>query len=275
MNILVNGIAANQVNCSDRGLQYGDGLFETIACKAGKLLLWKVHMKRLQQGCERLNIPAINAEIWLEDIRKLVNKNENCVIKLIITRGESGRGYVAPTDPIPTRIVTSHPWPNYPSENVEKGIRVRVCHTQISVNLSLAGLKHLNRLDNVLARNEWADESFVEGLMLDDQGYVIEGTMSNIFAVKNDVMYTPMIKRSGVKGVMRTEIIHMASQNNIKLIETDFKLHELVEMDELFMTNSIIGIWPVHELEGHSYSVGPLTQFMLQKLNMENNYYAL
>ncbi len=275
MNMLVNGVPGTLIHCTDRGLQYGDGLFETIAFKNGRLLSWQAHMDRLSQACVRLNLPAVDESTWIEDIRKLEIKDENRVIKLIITRGIGDRGYAASTPAIPTRIVAAYPWPDHSSFKLDEGIRVRICHTQISVNPVLAGLKHLNRLDNVLARNEWTDKAIAEGLMLDDQDHVIEGTMSNIFAVKNSVIYTPRLIRAGVEGVLRSIIIKIALKNNIKLEETDLKRNDLVTMEEIFVTNSIIGVWPVHEIDGHNYAVGAVTKLMMHKLTMEEDYYAL
>ncbi|HEY9052288.1 MAG TPA: aminodeoxychorismate lyase [Gammaproteobacteria bacterium] len=275
MKILVNGVSGSHIDCTDRGLQYGDGLFETIACKSGKLLLWQAHMSRLQQGCERLNIPAATEDQWLEDIRKLTITAEHAVIKLIITRGTAGRGYKAPLNPEPTRIVAVYPWPEYSPEMFEKGIRVKTCKTQISVNPTLAGLKHLNRLDNVLARSEWNDKTIAEGLMLDDQGYVIEGTMSNLFAIKDKIAFTPKLHRCGINGVMRSAIVKIIQNSNILLKEQSITLNDLLEMDEVFVSNSIISIWPVAEIDRHSYSVGPITKSIMNNLDIQSDCYEL
>lgn len=275
MRMLINGIPGNQIDASDRGLQYGDGLFETIACKSGKLLLWQAHMLRLQLGCERLNIPGVAADLWLADIRKLVAAKEDSVIKLIITRGAGSRGYSPARNSMPTRIVAAYPWLTYPPDNIEKGIKVHVCKTQISLNPSLAGLKHLNRLDNVMARSEWTDEKIAEGLMLDDQGHVIEGCMSNIFAIKNGIILTPILSRCGINGVVRLAIIQLAAKNNIKLEESEIELDSLLEMDELFISNSLIGVWPITAIGKHQYPVGPVTKSIIKNLDMESDSHEL
>lgn len=275
MNMLVNGVIESRIDCTDRGLQYGDGLFETIAFKAGKLLLWKAHMSRLQQGCKRLNIPVVAEDQWIGDIRKLAVTHDSAVFKLMITRGSGGRGYAAPCDPEPTRIVAVYPWPKHSPDTYDKGIKVQICKTQITVNPSLAGLKHLNRLDNVMARSEWKDEGIAEGLMLDDQGYVIEGTMSNLFAIQNGSIATPKLNRCGINGVVRTAIIELARNRGFQFKEMDMTQADLQKMDEVFVCNSIIGIWPVTEIDGHSYSVGPMTKSIMNYLDMQSGSHEL
>lgn len=243
-NILINGQAASQIDVRDRGFQYGDGVFETIACRNGQLQFWQAHMQRLQGACERLNLPVIPEQQWLDDIASLQPRGD-AVIKLILSRGVSGRGYAySDSEQQPVRVCAVYPWPDYPQQN-QQGIRVMICKTPLSINPALAGIKHLNRLDNVLARNEWRDAGIAEGLMLDHQQHVVEGTMSNVFCVLDDQLYTPSLEQCGVRGVMRKQIIQLARSQGITVNEIDISLQNFLQMDEICVSNSLIGIWPV------------------------------
>jgi 4-amino-4-deoxychorismate lyase len=269
-NILINGAAQHTIEYTDRGLQYGDGLFETIALVKGRLQLWPLHMQRMREGCKKLQLPIIEDALWLQDIAQLAT-SERCVIKLMLTRGSGGRGYRFPDTAQVTRIAAVYPWPDYPDSHAREGVMVTVCGTSASVNPALAGLKHLNRLENVLARNEWQDASIAEGLMCDDRGHVIEGSMSNVFAVKDGVLLTPQLNRAGVRGVMRAHVMMMAQQWGVNVQERDISMSALHQMDEIFLTNSLIGIWPVKQLQASEFAVGKITQVLLNNLKL-NDY---
>ena len=271
--VLINGEPLSIIASSDRGLQYGDGLFETIAFKNGGLQFWREHLQRMVAGCHRLGFSLVDEKRWLDDIRKL-DLPAQAVIKLVLTRGSGGRGYRLPDRVKPTRLVSVHEFPLYPSQNNE-GVAIRFCRTPTSMNSALAGIKHLNRLDNVLARNEWQDEAIAEGLMSDDHGYVIEGTMSNLFAVKNKALYTPVLKKSGIQGIIRDRVIELAKDSEIVVQQVAISKSQLLDMDEIFLTNSLIGIWPVIQLDEYHYKKGPLTRMLMDNLDLEQGAYAL
>ncbi len=274
MNIIINGEKQSSIESTDRGLQYGDGLFETIALRNGKLQYWQAHLQRLNRGCDKLNLPYVTENTWLEDIKKLII-SEDGVVKLMITRGSGGRGYNVPEQVNITRIVSVHDYPSYPDSYYERGVKVKLCKTSVSINSSLAGIKHLNRLENVLARNECRDEKIAEGLMCNDAGYVIEGTMTNLFAVQNNALYTPILKQSGIEGIIRNRVIELAKQNERVVQQINITLEQLLKMDEVFLTNSLIGIWPVMEIEQQQYGVGPVTRQLMEQLDMEESSYEL
>jgi len=265
---IINGEINDHISIYDRGLQYGDGLFETIAIKNHKLLLWQDHIDRLNQGCRILNLPIIDEQLWLNDIAALNIPETDGVIKIILTRGSGGRGYCIPDTTNVSRIVSLHPWPEHPEDNSTKGIKTFFCETRVSVNSTLSGIKHLNRLENVIARNEWKDESIAEGIMLNDDEHIIEGTMSNIFSVNNDILYTPLLNKSGVKGVIRKNIIELARVHDIEVQEIVLSKEILLNMDEIFITNSLIGIWPVIKLHDRHFSLGKITSLLTEKLDM-------
>lgn len=265
--ILLNGKPQEVIPATDRGLHYGDGLFETIAICNGKPQFWHAHMERLRDGCARLAIPMPEVGCLEEETARLSAGIERAVIKIIITRGSGGRGYRSPESPEPQRLVMRYPWPEY--EIPREGIALRVCETPLACNPRLAGIKHLNRLEQVLARNEWRDEAVLEGLMLDLDGHVIEGTMSNLFAVRDGVLITPDLTRCGVAGVMRRQVLSIAQKLGVVCEMLNLRADELTAMDELFVTNSIIGIWPVARLGEARYGDAPITRQLMSALNTE------
>lgn len=265
--ILVNGRPQAWIDPRDRGLQYGDGLFETIAVHDRRLALWDFHLCRLMQGCERLGIRAPDADTLAREVRSVGPEHGRAVVKVIVTRGVGGRGYRPSLDPVPaTRVVSAHPWPDYPADNAEHGVRVRLCRTRLGWNAALAGLKHLNRLEQVMARREWHDPDIAEGLMLDQAEHVVEGTMSNLFLVRDGRLITPTLERCGVAGVRRRAVLACAAALGLAVAEQAVALADLTAADELFLTNSIIGLWPVRHLDGRSYPVGPLTRALAAEL---------
>lgn len=250
---LLNGKENDEIAISDRGLQYGDGLFETIEVLEGKPVFLNQHLQRLTQGCQRLLIPCPDIDLLIQESYQLSSHYSHAVLKLTVTRGSGGRGYRQPEIIQATRLVAIHPYPDYPVNFAMQGITARFCHTQLGLNPQLAGIKHLNRLEQVLARAEWNTDEFQEGLMCDINGLVIEGTMSNLFLVKNNRLYTPSLKQTGIKGIIREIIIQIAEQLRIPLIEKHISQTELYSADALFVTNSVIGIWSIKQLEHQHY----------------------
>jgi len=259
MTILVNGQETEHLSVGDRGLQYGDGLFESIALRDGHPLLWERHMTRLAEGCRRLMIPMPDRETLHQEVARVAQGERRGVAKVILTRGDAGRGYRPMAGTVPTRIVRRYPWPDFPTDNAATGVRVRWCRLRLSRQPALAGLKHLNRLEQTLARMEWQDEC-AEGLMCDVDGQVIEGTMSNLFLVHEDTLVTPDLAESGVAGVMRAEVLAQAAKLGIATRISPVTVTMVENAEELFLTNSLIGIWPVTRLEMKPYVVGKTTQ---------------
>lgn len=268
--ILVNGKAEDRISISDRGLNYGDGLFETIAFRNGVAEFIDAHIHRLIEGCKRLNIPFQQVELLSTELNTVYQslKDVDSVIKIVITRGSGGRGYLADNTVEPSRIISTHAYPRYPESYQQHGIAVRLCQHKLSENPTLAGLKHLNRLDNVIARNEWTDENIAEGLLFDQSNHLIEGTMTNVFIVKSNQLITPLINTSGVSGILRAHIIRIANQLGMHFKEELLSKDDLNSADEVFVCNSINGIWPVNRISvlGKTLSVGPLTQRLQQAL---------
>jgi 4-amino-4-deoxychorismate lyase len=263
---LVNGQSCNEININDRGLHYGDGLFETIAIQNSKPLCCSEHLNRIQQGCIRLNIPVPDKKVLIDEVSSLIKSVDRGVIKIIITRGQGGRGYALPNNAEPSRIISLHPWPEYSNETYSNGINVRICDYRYAKNPALAGIKHLNRLEQVLARSEWADDSIAEGIVMDQKSNVIEGTMSNLFCFFGDTLCTPDLSACGIDGIIRNKIIELASdlKIDIEIKEVSFEL--LNNADEVFVCNSIIGVWPVKMINKKIFPVAEKTKQIIQVL---------
>lgn len=269
--MLINGKKETRIAATDRGLQFGDGLFETVAVRKGRPCLWRRHAERLVSGCSRLGIDAPDTDQLHEEVMAEIGSETGGVIKIMVTRGPGRRGYRPQPNSTPTRIVNWNPDPVFPEQVYQRGILARLCSTRLGWNPALAGLKHLNRLEQVLARSEWNDPSIQEGLMMDSADCVIEGTSSNLFVVQGERLYTPDLSRCGVAGVMQGLIIELARKLDIPIIVTDISLHDLWTADGLFVSNSLIGLWPVRELSGHAFSVDAVPE-KLREVVMERGF---
>jgi 4-amino-4-deoxychorismate lyase len=257
--ILINGEPGESVSVFDRGFQYGDGIFETLAVSDGEPLLWDRHMRRFFSGAARIGIVAPAVELLRREAAQVCRGAKRGVLKIALTRGVSGRGYAPAVDAAPTRTVGLLPWPDYPARHRTDGVSVQFCHTLITRHNILAGLKHLNRLEQILARMELKADA-AEGLMQDESGHVIEGTMTNLFIVSRGTLQTPDLSFSGVAGIMRELVLERASALSTGSRVAGLKRQDILDADEMFLTNSLVGVWPVRRVESREYPVGPVTR---------------
>lgn len=264
MQAWINGQPADCIALADRGLAYGDGLFETVKVREGRALLLERHLARLQEGCQRLAIPCDMRELRAE-LQAYMQQLDQGVCKLILTRGAGQRGYASPNPCVPQRILQASSLPQWPAAHAQIGIELFACELRLAVQPRLAGLKHLNRLEQVLARAEWTDPAYAEGLLLDQHGRVVDGVFSNVFIVHKQQLLTPSLTRCGVAGVMRAELVARATAAGLAVQEMDISLQLLQQADEVFMCNSLYGIWPVLGYAQQSWSAGPVTR-RLQRL---------
>ncbi|HXQ30415.1 MAG TPA: aminodeoxychorismate lyase [Steroidobacteraceae bacterium] len=241
----------------DRGLEFGDGLFETLAVVDGRLRLLERHLARLSDGCGRLGLAAPDEDICRRELLAAARSPGAGVVKLIVTRGRGGGGYVADPGGAVRRWIAALPARVRPASFAEQGVTLRLCTTRLAEQPLLAGMKHLNRLEQVLARREWADPSIPEGLMLDVHGRVISGTMTNVFAVIDEELVTPALTRAGVAGVMRGALLEAFRNSGARVIERDLGPDELGGASEVFVTNALIGAWPVRRCAADAWPVGP------------------
>jgi 4-amino-4-deoxychorismate lyase len=255
----VDGQPLDALAPSNRGLAYGDGLFETIAVRNGRASLLDRHLQRLLGGCQRLAI-GVDMALVADEIERFAHAMGAGVLKLILTRGDGPRGYAADPHSTPRRILQAGPAPAYPAEHASHGVRLFTCTTRLAEQPLLAGLKHLNRLEQVLARAEWRDPDFAEGIMRDSSGRLVEGVYSNLFLVRDGVLSTPDLSRCGVAGVMRGALLEQARELAIETRVGDLWPTDLAAADEVFVCNSVYGVWPVLGQAALSWPAGPVTR---------------
>lgn len=272
--MLINGAATGQLDARDRGLHYGDGVFTTLRVHRGATVLWEQHAERLRSGCRHLGIALPDTAQLYSEAQRVCGNVARGVLKIIITRGAGGRGYAPPYPANPTRIVALYPWPEFPAKNWSEGVAVRVNTMRLARNPALAGIKHLNRLEQVLARTEWDDSAIAEGLMLDEKDQVIEATAANVFVVGDGVVLTPTLHECGVAGVMRALIMELAQSAGMPVRECSLGLDTARGAQEMFLTNSVIGVWPVRELDTIVKSIGPTTRRIATLLEQSCPAYA-
>jgi 4-amino-4-deoxychorismate lyase len=269
--LLIDGVSLSAVSALDRGLHFGDGLFETIACLHGRPRFLTLHLERLALGCDRLGIAPPDATALRREIEQLAGQAQRSIVKIILTRGPAlARGYAPTGREKPTRIAIRYPWPEEDPSVNRDGARVRIAATRLGENPALAGLKHCNRLEQILARSEAGSDSADEALMLSRSGRVISGTMSNVFVVEGSGhsarLCTPSVALCGVAGVMRRVVLREAARSGIPVAESVLSLVDLAAAREVFLTNARIGILPVRSLAERSLGVGPVTRRLQERL---------
>ena len=250
---LVDGVEAGFLDPQDRGLHYGDGGFRTLRVADGIARWWDEQLAKLAADAARLDIPSPDAAIWQADLARLGGRMADGVLKLLLTRGSGPRGYRPPAAPAPRRIVCYDPTlpgtANGPQTWPGQGLTLRLCSLRLGAQPRLAGIKHLNRLENVLARAEWNSPEIHEGLLLDEAGRLISGVMSNLFLWTGGRLLTPRLDRCGVAGVARGRLLRLAAATGVPVQETELDLDDLLAADEVMLTNSVVGLVRVARLE--------------------------
>ncbi len=251
---LVNGSFNQAISPFDRGFAYGDGVFRTIKMVGGLPQHWPQHYQKLVADCAAINIVCPSAELLMSDLSQLFLADSETeyhptVAKIIITRGEGNRGYTPPAITAPMRVVLKSDMPDYPESRFSEGVALTVCETRLAAQPKLAGIKHLNRLENVLARMEWHNPDIAEGVMLDMHDNVIECTAANIFARFGDALITPDLQQCGVAGITRQRIIELAPTLSLKPAVETFNLEKLYQADEVVICNSLYGAWQVKAVQ--------------------------
>jgi 4-amino-4-deoxychorismate lyase len=259
---IINGGFDQGVSPFDRGLSYGDGVFRTLKIINGLPIDWPLHYQRLVSDCGAIGIVCPSAEVLMSDIQNLFSPTDHAVAKIIVTRGEGERGYAPPAVTMPTRIVFKSRLPDSIQKCHREGVRLFVCKTTLAYQPYLAGVKHLNRLENVIARAEWNDPAIFDGVMLDIEDNVVECTSANIFARYGKELHTPMIDKCGIAGVTRQKVINLAHQPLLKPIVKNIKLSELLEADEVIVCNSIYSALQVRAIANKQWEMNELASRM-------------
>ncbi len=266
-SFLVNGLPTASIDAGDRGLLYGDGVFRTLAVRSGRALNWQRHLRLLARDCAALGLACPAQDLLGAEVVRLAPGD--ATVKIIVTRGAAGRGYGYDEGAPPTRIVAAYP-PFADRDAARDGVRVRRCTLVLGEQPRLAGVKSLNRLENVLARAEWRDPGIREGLLADNGGRLVEATMSNVFLTVGARLVTPAITRCGVSGAQRERILDLANGEGIACEVRDVAFAELRGAGEVFLANSLIGVWPVVALDDWHWRPGPVARRMQERIGDED-----
>ena len=268
----INGVEADLLPVADRGTAYGHGLFETMLFSAAVVPLWQRHSSRLVADAPVLGLSI--SQISLDDnLAKFIDLLErqaqsSGIIKLTVTAGSGGRGYASPANLAPQIICQFSPLPDKLEQPRREGVVITQCQYSLPANPVLAGIKHLNRLDQVLARSEWADE-YADGLMYSQEGMLIETTCANIFIkTASDGWITPKLDQAGVRGVMRGLLLQeLFAKTGLPVSEGEISRQQLATASELFICSSIRGLLPVTAINdlGH-WAIGADTKMLQSAL---------
>ncbi|PKF50336.1 aminodeoxychorismate lyase [Enterovibrio nigricans] len=267
--ILLNGSPETRIDIADRGFQYGDGCYTTMLARHGKILALPLHIARLMSNTQALAINVSNwqeIESWVNDVALSTESDNNAVIKVLVSRGVGGRGYSPSGCSSPTIVVSSHAFPPAYSLWKEKGINTLILDTQLGLS-PLAGIKHLNRLEQVLIKKEVEERGADDGLVCDLNGNLVEASASNIFWRKGRTLYTPDLTLSGVEGTMRRQIIESAPDCGYQVEIAIEKPDVLWDADEVFITNAVMGIVPIRCIERTNYNDFDACRALTLRLN--------
>jgi len=280
---IINGEFKDSISVYDRGLAYGDGFFETMLWDSFEkkketifgVEFWLRHLKRIKDGCRliQINFPSDDEIVRQRNIilKASLKEKKSGLLKMIITRGVGGRGYKFEKNMSPTVIFLSLQKPKIEKEYFKSGVKVKICKTHLSKNTNLFGFKHLNRLDSVLARSEWEDKNFFEGVFVDSKQNILEGTMTNIFFVQKKTLITPPIIDSGINGVMRQVVIDNAKFFFDKVIIQNINLSDVKNFDQMFLTNSVLKIIPVSKFEKKKFIIKKNVKDFISFFNCQND----
>ncbi|PTQ89369.1 aminodeoxychorismate lyase [Agitococcus lubricus] len=261
----LNGQPIQCLSPLERGFAYGDGLFSTLRVEQAQVPLLDLHWQRLWIGCQRLQLNTDDFAQWQQDFLQFVAQFPQAMAKIIVTRGEGGRGYLPDPQQKTHCYFYAYPLNLHPVAN-QTGIKTDVLQGRLGINPTLAGLKHVNRLEQVLLRQELALTAYPEGIVLDYFGHVTEGVFSNMFIVRDGQLWTPRLELAGVAGIMREHLCQLAPQLGYAVTEATLGIDDIVNADEAFFCNSVYGIWPIRQIGQHSKADNPITQHLQQQL---------
>lgn len=274
------------LGAADRGFNYGDGVFRTVRVSGGRVLAWSRHARKLVSDLARIGLGGLDLGRLEADLAQLAMRHPGCIARITVTAGASARGYRRSRGAALTTVVRATTLPQWPADRSSAGIALHLCRLRLADQPALAGVKHLNRLEQVLARAEWDENPAdiavdrpdapqdalpdalaharpddcqaavapAEGLTLDGTGHAICGTMSNLFIVEGGRLATPDLSRCGVEGVQRGRIIDWARTRGVALSVEPLPLARVRAADSLVVCNSVIGAWWVACFSGRRFA---------------------
>ncbi|HDW8578162.1 TPA: aminodeoxychorismate lyase [Escherichia coli] len=259
---LINGKCNNKLPVCDRSIQFGDGCFTTALINRGQVVLMTAHLTRLREACSRLSIPYSDWSVLEDEMQSLARQAEHGVLKVIITRGSGGRGYSIAHCEAPGRILSVSTCPEHYTRWRREGITLALSPVRLGRNPHLAGIKHLNRLEQVLIRSHLEQTNADEALVLDSEGWVTECCAANLFWRKGNVVYTPRLDQAGVNGIMRQFCIRLLAQSSYQLVEVQASLEEALQADEMVICNALMPVIPVRACGDVSFSSATLYEYL-------------
>ncbi|ABM02931.1 aminodeoxychorismate lyase apoprotein [Psychromonas ingrahamii 37] len=265
--MLINGTESTTIAADDRGLAYGDGLFSTIKVERGIVQLWDYHLQRLQLGAKKLFFPEVDWLLLSSELHylaKTVAEQPFAVIKVMLTRGSGGRGYSIQGCSSPQRILSVHPYPVFYQQWQRDGLKVIQCRQKLAINRQLAGLKTLNRLEQILIKHELEAQDAFEGIVCDNDGHVIEACSANLFLKLKNHWVTPKLDGSGIAGVKRRQIMELSAKAGQPIREMKITINDLLNAQAVCLSNALMGIVPVIQYQSHCYPESSLLH--IQKL---------
>ena len=269
----INGLRQNLISASDRGLAYGDGLFATMRCGETGIKFRQSHLERLSQSAQRLGFewqasPALLLQLDEISSHYFAQFGQDFCIKLLISRGSGGRGYQAPQQPDISEIVSVHAIPAHYSTLQQQGVALQTSPIRLAKQPRLAGMKHLNRLEQVLIKSQTLATGFDDWLVLDSDEQVIESSMANLFCIKDEQVVTPALSASGVAGVMREQLIYWLNDAGYCVQMRTVDVAELEQFDHLFISNSLFGVISVNQVNQFHFTSSPIVSRAREALSL-------
>ncbi|NDJ58148.1 aminodeoxychorismate lyase [Enterobacteriaceae bacterium 4M9] len=258
---LINGAEQTTLAADDRAIQFGDGCFTTARVVDGAVRFIDDHLDRLEEGCRRLGFSAPPRELLRAECEQLATGNARATLKVIISRGAGGRGY-APGHPAPTRMLRVSAYPSHYDALRERGAVLALSPVPLARNPWLAGIKHLNRLEQVLIRAQLEQTNADEALVLDTEGWLTECCAANLFWRKGNQVFTPQLDSAGVDGTMRRHILRLLAASHWQVHEVRARSQVLLQADEVIICNALMPVLPVCQAQEKGFSSRELYRFL-------------
>lgn len=259
---LINGTEQRQLAASDRAIQFGDGCFTTARILAGQIQFAPAHIQRLRLACERLFIPFHDWDLLAQEMASLAQGKVDGVVKVILSRGGGGRGYSAAGCDSPTRILSVSARPAHYARWQREGVTLALSDVCLGRNPMLAGIKHLNRLEQVLIRAGLEQAGADEALVLDSDGWITECCAANIFWRQGPEVFTPRLDYAGVDGIMRQYCMRQLASSGFRVVEVNARQQALAQAEEVVICNALMPVVPVRQWGDLHWSSRDLYQFL-------------
>ncbi len=260
--LLINGETQTYLAANDRSVQFGDGCFTTARVVEGKVRFLSDHLARLTLGCQRLMIPWQDESVLVAEMQQLAQDQGNGVLKVIISRGAAGRGYSPLGCDRPVRVISTSTLPAHFAQWQQEGVSLALSPIPLGCNPYLAGIKHLNRLEQVLIRAHLDQMGAQEALVLDSEGWLTECCAANLFWRQGNAVFTPIIDRAGVAGTMRNHIINTLAGSRWSVNEVRAKPDVLADAEEVLICNALLPLAPVRQAGEWHYTSRTLYSYL-------------